>query len=257
MAATVLYVYAGPGASPRCVRSIVRSLHRLHLGPAYRVKTLDAQALVRGSWRTDARLLVMPGGRDLPMLRHLAPRGTGHIRAFVAAGGRYLGLCAGAYFASACINFAPGDALCVRGVRPLRLFAGEAFGPLVPRGQRFNYGPEGGSEVRKVVGSPKFAAPKALGIYNHGGCAFRAISGSAWPASAQVLAHTWVDDALLPVCLIVQCGRGRALLWGMHPEFDAVDATALGAPRATIDALAEDEGLRQQLWAAQLRALIC
>jgi glutamine amidotransferase-like uncharacterized protein len=51
---------------------------------------------------------------------------------FVQAGGSYLGLCAGAYYACAAIEFEPGSALQVTGLRELHFLHGVAKGAAFP-----------------------------------------------------------------------------------------------------------------------------
>ena len=72
-----------------------------------------------------AALLVIGGGYDMGFLRALGSDGAAQVRAYVQTGGSYLGLCAGAYFASAQVTFDEGGDLEVCGPRPLRFFPGE------------------------------------------------------------------------------------------------------------------------------------
>ena len=229
------------------------ALSRLVQRRPLRVAGLGAQALVRGAWRQDARLVCLPGGRDLPYLRALRGAGAAHIRAFVRGGGRYLGVCAGAYFAAAHINFAPGTAHAVRGARPLRLFAGVAQGPLMADGAAFDYAHGGGAQLGEVTFT---AAGVRLPVYNHGGCAFAAAAAGAWPAAARVLATAADGRAAVPVCVRLPWGRGQVLLWGMHPEFDADVVAALHPHRPWAAALAATQALRRHLLQQQLRQLL-
>ena len=131
------FVYAGPGAGLRSVLSAVHSL-REALVPDVAVQQVDAATLLEGHWTEHALLLVMPGGADLPFCKHLNGEGNRIIRqgvrvvvapwqhslaagsasqltahrlslkrAWVEAGGCYLGLCAGAYYACARVEFEP------------------------------------------------------------------------------------------------------------------------------------------------------
>jgi biotin---protein ligase len=51
---------------------------------------------------------------------------------FVKGGGAYLGICAGAYYASERVEFEAGTALTVEGPRELAFFTGTALGSVVP-----------------------------------------------------------------------------------------------------------------------------
>lgn len=64
--------------------------------------------------------------------------------AYLQQGGRYLGLCAGAYYACQQVAFEPGTNLEVHGNRELALFPGVAVGSIVPG---FEYGSELGAQV--------------------------------------------------------------------------------------------------------------
>jgi biotin--protein ligase len=119
------------------------------------VGILGADALLAGDWAARCALLVMPGGADLPYCRRLAGRGNALISDFVAAGGGYLGLCAGAYYAAARVDFEPGTLLEVAGPRELAFFGGTARGAAF-RG--FDYASEAGA----VAAALSFAVDPSL-----------------------------------------------------------------------------------------------
>jgi glutamine amidotransferase-like uncharacterized protein len=78
------------------------------------IRFSDASAIIDNSALIDADFFIMPGGADLPYCRKLNSRGCQNIRTFVDNGGIYLGICAGAYFASNAIEFHKGrdDEIC-------------------------------------------------------------------------------------------------------------------------------------------------
>ncbi|KAK9808667.1 hypothetical protein WJX72_001584 [[Myrmecia] bisecta] len=135
------YVYSGPGAGARSVSSAVQALTS-SLQPQVQVSTLSTVALLSGDWVEECAVLVMPGGADLPYCRHLNGKGNALIRGFVEAGGSYLGLCAGAYYACSSIVFEEGTSLEVRGERELGFFPGIAKGCVYPG---FQYETENGA----------------------------------------------------------------------------------------------------------------
>lgn len=124
-------VYRGEGAGWRSVASTADALKRLLPPSRYDVAPLGAAELLEGSWRDRAALLVMPGGADLPYCRRLNGAGNALIRDFVAGGGAYLGLCAGAYYACSRVEFEPGSPMAVVGARELGFFPGTARGAVV------------------------------------------------------------------------------------------------------------------------------
>ena len=75
----------------------------------------------------NARLLIMPGGADLYYCEKLNGAGNQAIKDFVANGGSYLGICAGAYYACAELDWACGE---IAGTRELNFYEGKASGPI-------------------------------------------------------------------------------------------------------------------------------
>lgn len=129
-------------------------------------------------WESRSELLVIPGGRDLPYLERLGHVGMGRIRRFVkVCGGKYLGICAGAYFGSDNIYF--GDSFEVHHATTtttttkitgdrLSLAPYKAIGPINPG--EFEYNSENGAkkiEIETPIG--------AIKSYYNGGPLFRAI----------------------------------------------------------------------------------
>jgi glutamine amidotransferase PdxT len=86
-------VYAGDGAV--LARDIEVALDKL--GTPYR--QADEQD-IRGGGLGDCSLLIIPGGYTARYVHALGEEGFEHIREFVAAGGGYIGICAGAYIAA-------------------------------------------------------------------------------------------------------------------------------------------------------------
>lgn len=74
-----------------------------------------------------AVLLIMPGGADLYYCEKLNGRGNDLIKKFIEDGGAYLGICAGAYYASRHLNWNDGE---IAGPRELDLVDGTAVGPV-------------------------------------------------------------------------------------------------------------------------------
>lgn len=137
-------VYSGEGAGHRSIRSAVESLTKtLHVT----VDTIGTKELLQGTWVEDCRMLVMPGGADLPYCKALNGTGNRIIRGFVTSGGSYLGLCAGAYYATSFVNFAKGEAMEVIGPRELAFFAGRATGPAY---SGFDYASERGAVAARL-----------------------------------------------------------------------------------------------------------
>ena len=77
-----------------------------------------------GTWRQAAAAIALGGGYDLGFINALGEPGMSQIQDYVKAGGSYLGVCAGAYFACDYIEFDKGGPLEVCGERWLKFFPG-------------------------------------------------------------------------------------------------------------------------------------
>jgi len=124
-------VYAGAGAGQFSVQNLLDSLRRT-LEPYLKVQLISAADLLEGSWTDGCVMLAVPGGADLPYCRELNGRGNQVIRDFVEGGGSYLGLCAGAYYASSRVEFEIGTQMEVAGPRELSFFPGVSAFNLQP-----------------------------------------------------------------------------------------------------------------------------
>lgn len=113
-------VYAGPGISPLSLSYTLLTLS-LVLRPNYTVQQVAPEVLKDEPWEPSTALLVIPGGRDLPYVDDLSTRSnvTRRIADYVRNGGKYMGICAGAYFASAEVKFDLGGRHEVTGKRDL------------------------------------------------------------------------------------------------------------------------------------------
>jgi biotin--protein ligase len=113
-------VYSGPGVSPLSLSYTLHTLSLL-LTPHYTVQPVTPEVLSKQPWEPACALLVIPGGRDLPYVEELTTktRVTKRIREYVAEGGRYFGICAGAYFGAEEVRFDVGGGLEVAGQRDL------------------------------------------------------------------------------------------------------------------------------------------
>jgi biotin--protein ligase len=157
----LVYTDGGEGASEVCVAITLRELKRAvswlsERGPlkgegggSFVVEKTDAAAIREGTLKERCRLLVLPGGRDLPYCSKLNGEGNTKIRKFVRDGGSYLGLCAGGYYGTSYVQFAVGDPVMeVVGPRELKFFPGVAQGPTFPG---FQYNSNSGARACSIV----------------------------------------------------------------------------------------------------------
>lgn len=98
---THVAIYRGPAGCDDCSENVAKALQRLD--PNYHIDFVGADEPIDITPQTLARydLYVQPGGgQDIPgALQSLGDARIDAIRHYVASGGRYLGLCMGAYLA--------------------------------------------------------------------------------------------------------------------------------------------------------------
>ena len=98
---THVAIYRGPAGCEDCSENVAKALQRVD--PNYRIDFVGADESIDITPQTLARydLYVQPGGgQDIPgALQSLGDARADAIRDYVASGGRYLGLCMGAYLA--------------------------------------------------------------------------------------------------------------------------------------------------------------
>lgn len=183
-------------------------LKRLHeTFGADQVALCDAADILAGCLSSSTALFVMPGGADLYMCEKLNGAGNRAIRAWVEAGGAYLGICAGAYYACSRIEWAkdhPADTIVQN--RELNFFKGTARGPLSPLMESYERNWTGVADLATLHGS-------AAALYI-AGPSFHADPGS----DHDTIAAYDLPDA--PEAIVsIRIGAGRALLCGPHIEY--------------------------------------
>ena len=201
-----LLVYGGPGAGERSKPEALASMSEML--PDLHARMIDSSELLAGEWLKSTALLVMPGGRDLLYCKKLNGKGNTLIRRYVEGGGRYLGFCAGAYFASSAVQFEIGTPNEVIGDRELAFFSGTAIGSVLKPGG-FSYRNDESAQVAQLT--DRFG--HSLKVYFDGGCKF----SDGKPG--KILAR-YTDLPGQPAAAIHnQVGLGQVVLCGAHPEF--------------------------------------
>jgi biotin---protein ligase len=225
-------VYNGPGVSQTSLSHTLSSLKAL-LVPHFAVQIVSATALATQPWSKSCALLVIPGGRDLPYITSLATA-TNIIRSYVEDGGAFLGICAGAYYASRRVEWETGTKLEVSGDRPLGFFDGICKGCVYPG---FEYESESGARAIAIEDVDK--AEIVHGIYFNGGGEFLGVDTSK---TASALAK-YVEDEGHGKIAAVRCrvGKGSAVLWGTHPEYPLTTEPLLSALRKRNPPLSDQQ----------------
>ncbi|KAG8855120.1 biotin holocarboxylase synthetase [Tulasnella sp. 330] len=248
-------IYNGPGVSQTSFAHALTSLRHL-LSPNYTVTPITPASLISDPWTASCALLVIPGGRDLPYVASLQPGATDRIKQYVREGGSLLGICAGAYFSSARVEWEVSTRMEVIGDRALGFFPGTSKGCAFPG---FVYESEAGAILIDVKVSEKDGGEEmtARGLYWNGGGYFDGAEGMQ-SQGVRVLAR-YSDGAEgagagKPAAVLCDVGEGRAILWGPHIEFPLNRQPALSA--ASVAAAApKPEELVVELEAARLDLL--
>ncbi|MBL3285010.1 putative biotin-protein ligase domain protein [Rickettsiales endosymbiont of Paramecium tredecaurelia] len=203
----VIYIYQDEGVSQESLNQITSAF--IKLTPKRQIKNINAKQLQKGFWTRDAVLFVMPGGADLPYAKHLNGRGNRVIKQYVADGGAFLGICAGAYYGSAYVKFDEGGLLEVLGKRELSFFQGDAIGPVLAK---YDYQTQSGSRAAVIhTILPNIA--KATVFYNGGGF-FK--DAQQYPNTEVIATYT----NHLPAIVLIKYNKGKVLLSGVHFEYD-------------------------------------
>lgn len=237
-------VYNGSGVSETSLKHTLFSLDKC-VSKSHDIKLVSPNDLL-GPWESTCSLFVMPGGRDLPYLSALGDAIILRIKNFIQEGGSYLGICAGAYFASRKIEFEKGriDYEIVQD-RPLGLFPGTARGSVYPN---FTYGTEAGACAAKLIA--EIPEKTIVNCYFNGGCQFDLEEhGENW----NIVGRYSLNGE--PAIVTFLFGKGRVLLSGVHPEYDPAlfDHTM---PANVSQLLALDSDKRLGLWRYMLSLLL-
>jgi glutamine amidotransferase-like uncharacterized protein len=208
------------------------------------VGACDADAILSGCLDDACALLVMPGGADLAYCEKLDGAGNAAIRAFVENGGAYLGICAGAYYACAAIEWAMGTAQEIAGPRELAFFPGMATGPAYEL-------IEEGDIAKCWEGTARLDS--GITVHYEAGPVFAETDD---PAVA-VLARYEDLPGRPPAIVSCAVGRGRAVLSSPHAENTGALLQARAyrheaRPRAVAQALLPFAAQHENLWTSLL-----
>ena len=196
-------IYAGYGADTGSYRRINELL--VNMG-------FDTQFLIPENFNKlydlfKFDIIVFPGGRADHMIMGLSREQISTIREYVSQGGSYMGICAGAYFAS---NYTVWD-----GVKygdesgyVLDLYYGEAVGPIK----------EIGNYDLNTIYNPQY--PTNITWYNGEKFNVTYWGGPYFTPVNNVKVLAIYDKIQKPAAIEFNYHSGRAILFGFHPEFD-------------------------------------
>ena len=234
-------IYVDEGVSSFTLKETLNTFRTL----ASHVQTINHEKLLLEDWETNAHLLIFPGGQDIPYDRKLKGRGTDKIQNFVKQGGSFLGICAGAYFASKEVVFEKNTPLEVHEQRDLQFFPGKAIGTLY-LSKPFAYQSHQGAHASRIL-----CEDNEIYLYYNGGCAF--YEAEKFP-TVSVIA-TYGDANNQPAIIHCTVGKGNVLLSGVHFEVSPHSLSKEKCPSEVVTKLETSELERQNLISKLLRYL--
>lgn len=208
-----IIVYVDKGVDGVSLKHTVKSLQQEVDTTRYPIVRMDAAGLKEKSWEKETALVVFPGGRDVYYHAALDGKGTDKIRTFVAEGGTYLGICAGAYFAATSIEFEKGGSLEVCDKRSLMLYPGTAEGPAYGK-NKYRYDGLQGIEAAHIAWKEK----SRFHSYFNGGCRF--LNANNYP-NVKILGSYLELEGDPAAVVLCHVGKGLAILSGVHLEYSA------------------------------------
>lgn len=203
----VIYIYKDEGVDPISFAHTVCMFNKIN--HKFNVVEIDAIGVKQNQWQNFAVLFVIPGGADLPYLKKLNGLGNDNIKQFIRNGGAYLGICAGAYYASAYVEFDKSGSFEVVGDRELKFFSGKSIGPILAP-----YNPNDTSSSRAAEITTTFSKLPKVSLYYNGGGFFE---NAAQIPNTKILAYYHPKH---PAIIQTQYGNGRVILSGVHFEYD-------------------------------------
>ncbi|HEX4839360.1 MAG TPA: BPL-N domain-containing protein [Rhabdochlamydiaceae bacterium] len=228
-------VYSDKGVCLPSAKALEEQLKRL-LGPTIAVIQVDGEYLRTQKWEDKTVVLAMGGGVCSEWDQQLQMEGIQKIQNYVRGGGKYIGFCAGAYFAAAKSCFG-----AVEKNRPLAFFPGKAVGPLVDG----DYLSLSGARAAEVSFKMKGVVVGGV-LYYQGGCLFDVEEDSA--AVEIIGIYRGLEKAAAVFCRV---GKGCAFLCGMHPEFKWSIDLSKGANKKyqlLVKKLSPHEMFREKVW---------
>lgn len=216
------------------------------------VEFTDSAAILRDDiLQSGVDLFVMPGGAATPFLQKLQTLGNQKIRDYVADGGNYLGICAGAYYACAKVLFEKDipalSVECTDGL--LNLVPAVAEGSLY---KELKISPYAKNETSSAAVRLCWEDNEEHYSHYHGGPKF---CGNT--EDFEVLARYADVDGNPPAIINKKVGKGMVVLSGVHFEDSGADlARVFSVLRYQGSAIREVAGKLQKHDVAR-QALFC
>lgn len=242
----IIRIYKDSGVGSLSYKALVFALQQCSIHQHFRIEPVDSIALALPDWLENTHTIMFPGGRDIPYHESLKGAANQNISLFIQNGGNYFGICAGAYYGSASIEFEKGGGMEVIAGRELKFFPGAAIGPAYGNG-KFCYEDESGSQLASLITNSK-----KLSVYYNGGCFFKNPEMFSHVKVLAKYADIYEQPAAVVLC---QVGRGKVLLSGVHPEYSGNHDLLKKLIPAHFEELKTQESVRQSFFRELLQHL--
>jgi len=208
-----ILIYFSLGASCDCIKDTYYFFKHFASNSKYEIKYIHYWNIINENWEETTELIIFPGEADSEYEKNLEKIGCEKIRNFVKSGGKYLGICAGAYFAGNSLEFAKGTKLEIIEKRSLTLFNGTTLGPIL---KPYSYEDNPGACAAKL----NFLGNEIYVYYNGGGTFIPRTNDSM--KNVEIIA-TYTEKDNLPAIVKCKIGSGFAILSGVHFETSGED----------------------------------
>lgn len=199
-------LYAGSGAGGKGPGNLLKLFTE---APRHRILPIGPAEIAAGALK-DFDVVIFPGGTGSGQARALGKDGRKRVRAFVEAGGGYVGICAGAYLAMRGFSWGVG-VLDAKTVSPKwRRGAGTVKAELTPAGREV-LGTRTGPFAYRYANGPIFRSGGAKDIPDY----------TAWALFRTEVAKNDSPKGVMvnsPAICGAPFGRGRVVISSGHPE---------------------------------------
>ncbi len=235
-----ILIFDDAGCASESIRAIASQLTSLF---SCTVEAKSAEYLKTHDWEKNTFALVMGGGECSRWDERLGTEGIERIRRYVTRGGRYLGICAGAYFAARESIFCLSGTAAIKKTRSLAFFDGIASGPIKTSDNHLS--PSAALAVKINLLSQKTGK-----CYYQGGCSFNILEDSELTRVIACYEKPYQGSCIIRSIV----GEGKAILCGLHPEFLWKPEYSAATPIALK--LAKHEPFRQTVWQSMVSELL-
>ncbi|GFO26912.1 biotin-protein ligase [Plakobranchus ocellatus] len=222
MARSSVLVYRGTGASETGCFHLLNSLRSSLDSSSHDVQFVSPEGIIKDFQLQNAAMVAFGGGYTSGFETALGHTGINNLRDYVLGGGSYLGFGAGGYFGCDFIEFDKGGPLEKFSERDLRFYPGTGIGPVY---QGFKYNTNQGVNAAPVTFHGTGLSSLSFYAFIDGGGMFK-LRDTVKPDSS--VTHTeclaQYDELSGKPGAVVRTlvGQGRAVLSGVHLEYDAI-----------------------------------